>query len=348
MDNLAKTHMTLARQRPRHYIIEHEPWSLWLGGKKIIKNLSSKLYEFVHSEEAKQYWLAKEPISEQVIRSTNWDAIGKAMTEMPRTRRVFLAKHVVGMCGVGKFMVRWKQRDSAACPQCGEFEDAPHVWTCKAESTFPLWDTALQDLEGWMTNVDTDLDIQSAILHYLRTWKDNTSEPHDSTAELDPLVTQQSLHGWRLFFEGWTDKGWEEAQQLYYSFLCSRRTGRRWVIALIKKMWQIAWDLWEHRNGILHEQQNAVSANAITELDRKLRISYYNCRSILLGGIDRHLFSLSLPQLLQKDVIHRQTWLHQVELAMRNIRKRGWVRWHSSPIMLLGMRRRMQQWLSRG
>jgi hypothetical protein len=90
-------------------------------------------------------------------------------------------------------------------------------------------------------------------------------------------------------------------------------------------MWQIAWDLWEHRNGILHEQQNAVSADAILELDRKLCIAYYDHRSILLGGMDKHLFSLSLSQLLQKDVIYRKTWLHQVELAMRNIRQRGWV-----------------------
>jgi hypothetical protein len=346
MDELAKLHMHEAIRRPRHYLIEHEPWSLWFGGKKITKNLSSTLYDLVHAEEAKQYWLTKESISEQVIQSTNWEAIGKAMTELPRTRRVFLSKHVVGMCGVGKFMVRWKQRDSAACPRCGEFEDAPHVWICKAASTYPLWDKALQDLEDWMTTVDTDPDIQSAILHYLRAWRDNISNPHDTTAEVDSLVQQQSIHGWRLFFEGWTDIGWEETQQLYYSFLCSRRTGRRWVIALIKKMWQIAWDLWEHRNGILHEQQNAVSADAILELDRKLSIAYYDYRSILLGGIDRHLFSLSLSQLLQKDVIYRKTWLHQVELAMRNIRQRGWVRRNSSSIMLLGMQRGMRQWLS--
>jgi hypothetical protein len=32
-------------------------------------------------------------------------------------------------------------------------------------------------------------------------------------------------------------------------------------------MWQIAWDLWEHHSGILHEQQNAVSAAALQEFD---------------------------------------------------------------------------------
>jgi hypothetical protein len=194
---------------------------------------------------------------------------------------------------------------------------------CKADSTFPLWDRALQDLEDWMTNVDTDPDIQSAILHYLHTWKDDTGSHYDTPEEIDSLLRQQSLHGWRLFFEGWIHTGWEEAQQTYYSFLQSRCTGRRWVIALIKKMWQVAWDLWEYRNGILHEQQNAVSDNVILELDRTLQTLYQNSRSILLAGIDRHLFRLSLPQLLQKDVPYKQTWVHQVELAMKNTRKRG-------------------------
>jgi hypothetical protein len=168
------------------------------------------LYDFVHAKEAKQYWLAKDHISEQAIQSTNWDAIGQAMIETSRNRRAFISKHVVGMCGVGKFMVRWKQRDTAACPRCGEFEDALHIWMCKAESTFPFWDTALQDLEAWMTTADTDPDIQSAILHYLRTWRDDTRYSYDTSAELDPLISQQSLHWWHLFFEGWIDMGWEE------------------------------------------------------------------------------------------------------------------------------------------
>jgi hypothetical protein len=35
------------------------------------------------------------------------------------------------MCGVGKFMKRWGERDTDACPRCGATEDAAHVWICK-------------------------------------------------------------------------------------------------------------------------------------------------------------------------------------------------------------------------
>lgn len=59
-------------------------------------------------------------------------------------------------------------------------------------------------------------------------------------------LIQSHLNSWR-FGE------WAQAQQAYYLLIKSRHTGKQWVVALLKKFWDIAWDLWEHRNGILHE-----------------------------------------------------------------------------------------------
>jgi hypothetical protein len=68
------------------------------------------------------------------------------MKLIPRPRRVFVAKHVSGMCGVGRFMKRWKEWPSDACPRCGDTEDSSHVWTCKGPGTTELWDKAITDL----------------------------------------------------------------------------------------------------------------------------------------------------------------------------------------------------------
>jgi hypothetical protein len=56
--------------------------------------------------------------------------------------------------------------------------------------------------------------------------------------------------------EGWASFEWSIAQQEYYKLIGSLKSGKRWMIALIKKLWLIAWDMWEHRNGILHEKEN--------------------------------------------------------------------------------------------
>ena len=45
---------------------------------------------------------------------------------------------------------------------------------------------------------------------------------------------------------------WEATQQLYFRHIKSRKSGRTWVIALIKKLWQVSWDMWDHRNSVLH------------------------------------------------------------------------------------------------
>lgn len=93
------------------------------------------------------------------------------MQSTKRSRRVFVSKHTVGMCGVGKFMHLWKQRSSAACPRCGEFEDATHVWKCKGANAEVVWRKAIDDLETWMDSVQTDTDIQAVIINKLNSWR---------------------------------------------------------------------------------------------------------------------------------------------------------------------------------
>jgi hypothetical protein len=60
-----------------------------------------------------------------------WDSIGQAMNHAPCNKRVFVSKHTVGICGVGKFMHCWKERDIPNCLRCGLFEDTEHVWLYK-------------------------------------------------------------------------------------------------------------------------------------------------------------------------------------------------------------------------
>ncbi len=78
MDRLAKDHINVAKHYTRHYLM-NEPWSLWIGGNKIIRSLSSTMYKFLHTEESKQYWLAKERLPASVVQDNNWEAIGQAI-----------------------------------------------------------------------------------------------------------------------------------------------------------------------------------------------------------------------------------------------------------------------------
>jgi hypothetical protein len=131
MDDKAKKYMPIAKRSPRHHSIFSEPWCVWAQGKKILTNWTNTLYDIAHSAEAKEYWSKKDDIPIDTLDTVNWEAIHIAMKESKRSQRVFISKHACGMCGVGKFMERWKLRKDSACTRCGEHEDSPHVWLCK-------------------------------------------------------------------------------------------------------------------------------------------------------------------------------------------------------------------------
>jgi len=109
MDSHAKGHLGRARQSPRHFNIEGEPWQLWVKGAKVTADITSAIYSAVHDRESEEYWSSKHHILLDSLKEVDWQLIGTTMKSLPRARRTFLTKHVSGMCGVGKFMKRWKE-----------------------------------------------------------------------------------------------------------------------------------------------------------------------------------------------------------------------------------------------
>jgi hypothetical protein len=219
VDRMAKDHLSSAAGQSRLQSVAHEPWSLWVAGNKVTKNLLSTLYEWVHSPLAKEYWRAKNHCEGDILQNVKWDALHTTMIESQHSRRVFITKHAVGMCSVGKFMKRWKERDSDRCPRCDLPKDATHVLICKGAGANEIWDASITELEQWMKSVDTDPEIIDHIVKHLSSWRSSdTPEEYPTTF---PPATRQQRMGWDNLLEGWQDSSWEETQQNYYSFLKS-------------------------------------------------------------------------------------------------------------------------------
>ncbi len=105
----------------------------------------------VHAPVARKYWAKKHQVDEEVILDINWPAIKEAASSSAMMKRVFIMKHSAGMCGVGKFMSRWKQRESLACPRCLDLEDATHVWKCHGEGADNIWWIDYEN--GWTSTI---------------------------------------------------------------------------------------------------------------------------------------------------------------------------------------------------
>jgi hypothetical protein len=162
--------------------------------------------------------------------------------------------------------------------------------------------------------------LPGALCHVLQvlSWRANDKETTHSTFLLEEIIQGQLKVGWRRFFEGWLSRGWTIAQQAYYHTIRSRRNGKRRTIELIKKLWAIAWDLWEHCNGVLHETLNVVSITELHRLNRRVTDAYTTLRSVLLPAHDRHLISVTLPRLLKEDLVYKEVWLRKALAALNS------------------------------
>jgi hypothetical protein len=115
VDQAAKDLLPLAMITPRHFQIYHEPWSIGYNEEKLLHNIRQLIYE-IHTAEAESNWMATRSLTSATLNGINWQALVIALSEVLLARCTFIMKHIVGMCGVNKFLKRWKESTTTACP----------------------------------------------------------------------------------------------------------------------------------------------------------------------------------------------------------------------------------------
>lgn len=201
------------------------------------------------------HWLKKGRFSHDTG-NIDWSATGSAMRSLPLGKRRWISKHVSGFCGTGKMMLKWKKREADHCPRCNASHE-DHIHICKCTGATSLWDQALSQLAQYLVQLETLPQLAEIIISRSRAWRSDTAPeefPQLSFRGLAAALETQDSMGWKPFFEGRPAYQWAQLQQVCYEWHKKRRTGKRWVIALIKKLWDIAWDMWMDRNDTLHRQ----------------------------------------------------------------------------------------------
>jgi hypothetical protein len=60
---------------------------------------------------------------------------------------------------------------------------------------------------------------------------------------------------------------WASKQQEYFDWLQHRNTDKQWITQLIKKLWEISWNMWKQRNGKLKNPASPASLQEHARLD---------------------------------------------------------------------------------
>ena len=107
---------------------------------------------------------------------------------------------------------------------------------------------------------------------------------------------------------------WAREQDRYYKWIGIRKTGKRWVVALIKKLWEIAWDIWDDRNSTLHNTSMVADLSGAVSLDKAIREEYQLGCDGLPAPVRSH-FQHDIEKVLGASLIHRKSWLVMVRAS---------------------------------
>jgi hypothetical protein len=127
-------------------------------------------------------------------------------------------------------------------------------------------------------------------------------------------LDEQDKIGWYNFLLGRLSTKWMDAQQKYLESLGKRTTGRRWTIAIISKLWDIAWDMWQHRNHIKHNTLHPRKQLEMEFLGQQVRELYAQGAKELLPR-DQQLFQKSVQTLQKGTGNEQEQWITSVLLA---------------------------------
>ena len=153
-------------------------------------------------------------------------------------------------------MKKRQLQDHDECPVCGRGpEKILHVLRCTDERMRLWWQHNLSIIHQWMIDNDGMPELVRAIMARLNQWSQDpflTPPFRSRSTSVSRTITDQDAIGWYQFILGRVGRSFAETQHEHLQSIFKKRTGLRWVQALINKLWDVSWDMWAHRNGIKH------------------------------------------------------------------------------------------------
>jgi hypothetical protein len=166
--------------------------------------------------------------------------------------------------------------------------------------------------------------------------------PHHPDSEITHVIDAQCAIGWFPFLMGHISNHWKSVQHAYFLWQGRRNTGKKWATQLIIQLQNVSWDMWEHRNGILHNTMTPAKLRALARLDDSIQEEYSAGTHRLLPR-DHRWFDKPIETVLGYPFQEKEQWLSSVLYARIRWRHRRDV----ARASLDASRRVLRNWLVR-
>ena len=113
--------------------------------------------------------------------------------------------------------------------------------------------------------------------------------------------------GWYYFLCGLLSSELVDLQASHYLSINSKQSSRRWATNLIKKLWFLLHEIWNHRNNNPHQTNSIHRMTKLVLLKDSISTEY----SIGLGHLPQNFssyFHLPLPLLLKRSTTYLKRW----------------------------------------
>ena len=288
---------------------------------KIVSHLLPNLNHCIGSKIIRGYWVTKKKFSAYTERWIDWEAVHKSHAQLQPARQQWLSKFLTGFCGTGKMIQRYGTQTHSTCPRCGApAETALHTITCPHQGASELWDKEIHTLRTWMHNNQGHTEMTNAICDKLNAWRYNQPSPIITTSnrKLREGLRKQDRLGWQNFIQGFIPKEFKACQQQHLINIGSQKSDSLWIARMQNKIWLIAWDLWQHRNDILHGDGSRIHSRDYRATNNQVIAEWTTGPESLSTTLHGHLFRGSLRQRLSSSISEKRQWLTSVWAARDN------------------------------
>ena len=133
------------------------------------------------------------------------------------------------------------------------------------------------------------------------------------------IFEDQTEIGWTNFLCGRWGVKWKEAQKRHYLRMNKRKSAHLWVIAILKKLLLLRWDLWQFHNAALHSPTGATAITSHRSLNYKIDKNEIRRGRGCIDCSNYCVFSppYTLTKLQSSSIHEKELWLYEVSLACK-------------------------------
>ena len=215
-------------------------------------------------------------------------------------------------------MKLWQLWSHDRCPKCDDVKDGwYHILRCNGKEGRKRWEASMSKLTAELDEIETDPWISKFLPEIITKWRDFPDPYTFNTGSTShPVFHEQSMIGWGNLVTGQIAPGWREIQNRYIKAHNTKIDLERWTHAFVRKLWQVAWDVWDYRNHILHESITKQHERENTQLIYQIK------REIETGlptqGLHHFRGVVSLEKLQKLPTCAKQQWLESVRIFRLN------------------------------